>query len=917
MSKSMKSGTKIGRGFGLTTLLLLTVIASGATTTAQPAGAITSDQALQRLQNGNARYVAGQAKYPNGDAIRRAETVKDGQHPYVTVIGCSDSRAPIEQVFDQGVGDVFVIRVAGNVCDTDEVGSIEYGVDHLGTPLLVVLGHTACGAVTAVTTEAVLHGNILPLVENIKPAVAAAQKAHPDLHGKDLVPAAIKANVWQSIDDLMKTSPATRKLVADGKLKVVGAIYDLETGKVEWLGSHPEQARLLAYTSGPAAHGEASTPHHAAGTASESDKQHAAAPAKAEHTGGAGEAQSSAGGHTPVSTEDQAAVAAIIRQTDNKAADTSYTKHVSTGTSHKWWLCLFGAAVLMVSIVLIITFARTKDQNGDTRLTFSLGAKLITGFAVLIVLLAGLSLYSLNTMQGIGGEVQALAEEVIPLSSKAAEIEIAQLEQEKYLQLAFRYCQEHGASAQERCAHATKQFETLGAKAAQELSDVSKRIEELPAHDEKEANALTEVMHQFAKIESEHSRFDQLGLKTLHLVTDEGKLAQALLLEEAVEEAGEKLDQELIAMGTSLQKRAEDSSITAEADETLAEKILMITSITGVLLGLGIAVQLTRSITKPINRIIAGLNEGADQVNDAAGQVSSASQQLAEGASEQASSLEETSSALEEMAAMTRTNAASSGEANTRMEEAKKIVAEGGQAMTQASEAMNQISEASEKISKIIKVIEEIAFQTNLLALNAAVEAARAGEHGKGFAVVADEVRNLAQRAASAAKETGDLIAQTVQRVHHGVEMNKKTSESFNRIGESAQTVADLISQIARASNEQAQGVDQVNTAVSQMDKVTQQTAASAEESASAAEELASQAQSVKGMVNELLAMVGGVGAASGQHNGHATQQRKTHFEFKKAHLKKAGQGTPVAASSGSGSPDGSAHGQNDDASQF
>jgi carbonic anhydrase len=232
---------------GLLLMVVSLILWSPALTLASGGGGgISPDQAMSRLKEGNERYAGGNARHPNQGSDRRRETVAVGQKPFATILGCSDSRVPVEVIFDSGIGDLFVIRVAGNVADVDEIGSIEYGVDHLETPICVVLGHTRCGAVTAVTQKAEVHGSIPQLVDNIEPAVARARSAQPQLGVDALVEEAIKENAWQSIEDLLTTSEVTRKRVREGSLKVVAAIYDLEAGKVSWLGSHPKEKALVA-----------------------------------------------------------------------------------------------------------------------------------------------------------------------------------------------------------------------------------------------------------------------------------------------------------------------------------------------------------------------------------------------------------------------------------------------------------------------------------------------------------------------------------------------------------------------------------------------------------------------------------------------------------------------------------------------
>lgn len=212
---------------------------------------VSPEESLQMLTEGNLRFALGQSTHPNISFSRRLLTTTEGQAPFATIIGCSDSRVPVEILFDQGVGDLFVVKVAGNVADTDEIGSAEYGVDHLGTPVLMVLGHTYCGAVTAVVTGAEVHGSIPALVDNIVPAAEKARHEHPDAEESDLIALATEANVWQAIDDILTKSHAIADRAKDGRVVVVGGMYNILTGKVDILGTHPDQTELLGGVTPP------------------------------------------------------------------------------------------------------------------------------------------------------------------------------------------------------------------------------------------------------------------------------------------------------------------------------------------------------------------------------------------------------------------------------------------------------------------------------------------------------------------------------------------------------------------------------------------------------------------------------------------------------------------------------------------
>ncbi|MFM0239171.1 methyl-accepting chemotaxis protein [Paraburkholderia phytofirmans] len=371
---------------------------------------------------------------------------------------------------------------------------------------------------------------------------------------------------------------------------------------------------------------------------------------------------------------------------------------------------------------------------------------------------------------------------------------------------------------------------------------------------------------------------------------------QAALTAYLLGEYHEKGFKTLVLMGKLVDGKQSDAQTTAGSNDQVYEQgrnLMLVLVALSVLIGAGIGVWLARSLTRQLggepataaslarsvaagdlsvsidlrrgdthslmaslkamrdalSRVVAEVRENAEGVATASAQIAQGNLDLSSRTEEQAASLEETASSIEELTATVRHNTDNAKQAATLATTASGIAQQGGEVVGRVVDTMRDISGSSAKMSEIIGVIEGIAFQTNILALNAAVEAARAGEQGRGFAVVAGEVRALAQRSASAAKEIKDLIADSVSRVEMGSTLVEQAGGTIHEIVASVKRVTDIVGEISSASQEQSTGIEQVNQAVNQMDQVTQQNAALVEEASAAAQSMAQQAQGLRAAV--------------------------------------------------------------------
>lgn len=389
-----------------------------------------------------------------------------------------------------------------------------------------------------------------------------------------------------------------------------------------------------------------------------------------------------------------------------------------------------------------------------------------------------------------------------------------------------------------------KEYEALPNLLPEEREAIPKLNEALTKYNDERKNIINLCLSQ--KKQEAFTRYDQIEL---NYWTEVDNLYAKLLKinvdrANAQNEAGKKLS-------------------------ALARTLMLTIGIIAFALAVFLGLMISNMITRPIQSAIRNLTDGSNEVSSASSQVAAASSKLAEGSSEQAAAIQETSATLEETSSMVQQSRENTQQAASLAKQTKQFAEKSNTEMGKMMISMDELKNSSNEIEKIIKVIDSIAFQTNILSLNAAVEAARAGDAGKGFAVVAEEVRNLAQRSAQAAKDTAVIIESNINLSMHGSEIAKNVQGSVESIDTQAKKVSELLDEISVATNEQAQGVEQINQAISQMEMVLSSNAQTAEESASASLALSNQATNVKEIVNSLIVLVDGAEALHNKAQNH------------------------------------------------
>lgn len=518
---------------------------------------LTIEEAQAKLEEGNKRFVSGAKKNPNQDQKRRKETAENGQHPFATVIACSDSRVPVEELFDAGVGDIFTIRVAGNVCDIDEAGSIEYGVDHLQTPILVVLGHTSCGAVTAVCRGDHVHGNIPQLVDNIIPAVEKAKHEHGSSFSSALLSTAVQYNVWQSIEDLYRLSTTTRERVKSGQLKVIGAVYNLASGEIQWLGRHPQESAFLQQATAVSHASTISTNHAEESEVMEQDW-----------------------------TDESNAESFVLNKSDEK-------------TSSIWIIAI--VLIVFVGAVYFLVL------NKKTALQLNLKGQILSLAICLIVLLVVLGGITYTSMSTIGNEITSIAEQDMPLMDKISEIEVGQMEQAIQLERLLKHSYRSDSYSEKNQTEIQQNINGINEhskKIEKEFLEAKKICKDVLA-ETKDSYTIKEFEHVLGELVTIGKHYANYKKHILSLVQmlQSKNMQQVEIFEEKLEAEDEEIEHRIHALFLNIQEFTNRSAHHAESEEAKAINIILLVLAISIAIGIYIGVNIAKGIAKAMTEM--------------------------------------------------------------------------------------------------------------------------------------------------------------------------------------------------------------------------------------------------------------------------------------------------------------------------
>jgi methyl-accepting chemotaxis protein/carbonic anhydrase len=849
------------------------------------------DKVVSILKAGNKRFYSGQSAHAHTDKKRLmlAGTENQGNHALATVIACSDSRVPVERLFDAGVMDIFTIRVAGNVLDVDEIGSVEYGISHVNTPVFVVLGHTQCGAVTAVSSALAgkghaLERNIPPLVDNIIPAVENVMSSNRGADLSTIIPLGIEQNVWQGVEDLFMESPAARRLVNEGKVKVVGAIYDVATGKINWLpeGNVPKILSRVERS------GNMATNEFAEGGHGE----------EGEHEGEAEHAEESSHGSDASGEEEEA--------------------------NHLLFIIL-GFAFVTISISAI-TIYLTKNRTIQIRLYSSFGL-----IGLILVIFIGV-VYNLLHQSSI--ELEILAEDEVPMMAAMSSFESGMLHDAL---LFGRYSETHKKSDLTKAHKIEKEnFEIL--------KEVQKEIEHglsRATDDEmvKEMNKLKEeikVLHaayeeytddgdamidaidnrqraKIAALKKERAGDEEVMIHEAAQIIDEIR-ASAIHESELAHTQIEEVLGLLLAVGiltiliaailafiisasilSSISKFVDILKDIAEGEGDLTRRVELpgndeikvmakwfnqfIGNVQEIIRSIKNTTETVASASEELsavsNQMLAGSEEMVNQATSVAGAteqmstnittMASAAEEMSVNANEVAGAAEQTSQNMNAVSSAVEEMSVSIGQIAQDAGTAREVSDQASASSQKATTTMGTLSEAAKEIGNVTEVIKRIAEQTNLLALNATIEAASAGEAGKGFAVVANEIKELANQSAKAADDIATRI--------DGVQSNTDDAVNvINDVTEVIEKVSSTITNIAQAVEQQNGAVNDISANVVQAGSGVENIAASIAEVAKGANDVSRNSGEASKGATDVTTNISGIQAAAQETSSGAGQ---------------------------------------------